>query len=109
VLDVRHELHFLQRVCRHVLELLLEVDSLGILGGSVHDGLVVVRRGDLVDSVLLVFLAGVVLGVEGFVGRLVLAFVTDSGVDALQDLDDAFEVVLGVTKRYPFIEIRLHS
>ena len=92
-----------------MLQLLLQINPLGVLLSSVHDRLIVIRRRNLVNPVLLVLLARIVLWIKRLIRRLVLSLMSHPRIDALQNINDAFEVVLGVTKRHPLIEVRLHS
>ena len=83
MLNIRHQLHLLGRISRHMLQLLLQINPLGVLLGSVHDRLIVIRRRNLVNPVLLVLLARIVLWIKRLVRRLVLSLMSHPCIDAI--------------------------
>ena len=107
--NIMLKFHFSWRICRDIPQSSFQLELLGVLCRSIHNGFIVVRCCNQIHSLLLILRTGIVFWIQGLICRLVLSFMSDSSKDAFKNLYDWFYVVVSITKGEPLIKILFHS
>lgn len=92
-----------------MLERSLQIHSLRVLHGSIHDSLMVERARDHIHSLLLILVMKTVLLKQPLVRTHILPLKPHSRVDRLETVNDTPTVVPGLSQTSPLVQITAHS